>query len=855
MARETILKEIEKPGRYLGGEWNAVRKDPKTVHSKVALVFPDVYEIGMSYLGQKILYSLLNDQPSILAERVFAPWTDFEHILRSRNIPLYSLENKIPLARFDIVGFSLLYELNYSNVLTILDLGHIPLRASKRNLDFPLVIAGGPAAFNPEPVAEFFDGFLIGDGEEAFLEIIEKYTSLKKSGRPKREILKELAGIQGVYVPSFYEPYFPRHSALLAVKPDGEAPARITKRVLFPFRHSCVPDNIPVPNVQIVFDRISIEVARGCPHRCRFCQAASLYFPFRVKDPSFVVQKIFQALRSTGYEDLSLFSLSVGDYPYLEGIIRILMEAFQEKSISLSLSSLRPKGLSSDIVQNILKVRKTGFTLVPEAGTERLRRVINKNLKDQEIWEAATNAFSQGWQLLKLYFMIGLPHEKEEDLLAIISLVKEIVHIGRKILKATPRIHMSLSSFIPKPHTPFQWLAMEDEQVLLEKQKFIWAHLRPYPYIQLKEHAVKSSILEAVFSRGDRRLANVLQKAWTRGARFDSWKDHFQFPLWEESLTSEGLDYRLYLGSLSREAVLPWDHIQTGMKKSFMLNELDKAMKEEGTPSCLETQCGLCQGCDFPEMVERKFPEKIDVRTEWPSPWGRKKEIIHRYQAFYEKAGNARFFSHNDLVNILQRSLRRANVHALHSQGFHPKMILSFVPAIPLGMTGKEESFEFKSHYEFGEKEFVLRLNQCVPPGIRFLKLKKLKNSAPSLHRRIHLFVYSLDLNLPEIRAAIESMARKKNLISGGEKVVQDLIQAYSEKRDESIEQILYDAENQKINFHLRHSPQRDPRIQDIVEETFGIKNSVYFLTRERIIFHKDALTDSRSAEPASVEG
>jgi len=484
MDLEEILKHVEKPGRYLGGEWNEIRKNPHSVKSKVALIFPDLYEIGMSYLGQKILYSLLNSYPSILAERVYAPWVDLEQKLRSQNRPLFSLENKIPLYKFDILGFSLLYELNYSNILTILDLGQIPLLSSERDLRFPLVIAGGPAVFNPEPVADIFDLFLAGDGEEAFIEIIEKFMLLKGELGEKEAILKELSKIKGVYVPSLYETFRPFKSYLFAVKPNKEAPSKIEKRVFFDFNQTPFPENIVVPNIQTVFDRVGIEVARGCPQKCRFCQASNLYSPYRVKSPSLVIQNILNSLKSTGYEDASLASLSISDYPYLDKVVESLMEDLVERRVSLSLSSLRPKGLSSEVAKNIVKVRKTGFTLVPEAGTERLRRVINKNLRDDEIFEASMNAFSQGWRLLKLYFMVGLPTEGREDLDGIIRMVKEIIKIGQRILKFPPRINLSISSFIPKPHTPFQWLKMEEDRILQEKHLFLKSSLKKYPFIK-----------------------------------------------------------------------------------------------------------------------------------------------------------------------------------------------------------------------------------------------------------------------------------------------------------------------------------------------------------------------------------
>jgi len=834
---EIILPAVERPGRYTGGEWNEVCKDPALARAKVALAFPDVYEIGMSYLGQKILYSLINAQPSYLAERVFAPWPDFEEELRKKRFPLRSLENGIPLADFDILGFSLLYELNYSNILTILDLGGIPRRSAERDRRHPLVIAGGPAAFNPEPVADFFDLFLLGDGEEAFLEIIEKYVALKGRPSTRKEMLKELGRIQGVYVPSLFEPYLPGGASLLAVRPKDGSPSAVQKRVLHTFSRSHFPEDIIVPNIQVVFDRVAVEVARGCPQKCRFCQATSLYAPPRIKDPSYVVDTIFQSLRRTGYEDASLFALSVSDYPYLETTIRTLMESLEKDRVSLSLSSLRPKGLSADIVRNIIKVRKTGFTLVPEAGSERLRGVINKSLRDEEIWEAAANAFGEGWRLLKLYFMIGLPTEKEEDLREIIVLVDKLTAVGREIQSSPPTINLSLSSFIPKPHTPFQWLAMEDEKTLVEKQLFLKRELKKRRHVQIKEHPVENSVLEAVFSRGDRRLAAVLEKAWTRGARFDSWRDRFQWPLWKEAFAETGIDYRLYLGELAQDVPLPWDHIETGIKRRFLQDELEKALRGEDSPSCLETSCGRCRGCDFAAEIEREFVRKIEVGYPQRALLGRKTETVFRYQAFYAKRGPARFVSHNDLLNILHRSFRRAGVEAVYSRGFHPKMHLSLVPALPLGMTGNDESFEFKSFYEFEEKEFISCLNQNTPPGIRFLGLKTIESGAPSLTERISSMVYALDISVDETRQALADLAREKNLAADRDEAIERLIREYSSAKSELVKEISFDRASEEVVLHISYDPHKHLRPQDVVEQAFGLKNSVYLMSREKIIY------------------
>ena len=836
---DEILKQVEKPGRYLGGEWNEIRKNPLKVKAKVALVFPDLYEIGMSYLGQKILYALLNNHPAILAERVYAPWTDFEQQLRAHQRPLSSLENKIPLDKFDLLGFSLSYELNYTNILTILDLGQIPLLSSERGLKFPLVIGGGPAVFNPEPIAQIFDLFLIGDGEEGFIEIVEKFMVIRGKQKEKEVVLKELSKIKGVYIPSLYETFQPPESHLLAVRPKDGAPARIEKRIFYGFNKASFPEKVVVPNIQAIFNRVAMEVARGCPQKCRFCQALNVYFPYRVKNPSVVVQNMLNSLRSTGYEDASLAALSISDYPYLDEVIDSLMKEFVDQKISLSLSSLRPRGLTSKVAKNIIKVRKTGFTLVPESSTQRLRRVINKNLKEHEIFEASANAFSQGWKLLKLYFMVGIPTERDEDLVGIVGMVEEIIKIGSKILNSPPQINLSVSSFIPKPHTPFQWLKMEEPRILQDKHRFLKSSLKKYPFVRFKDHPLTGSVLEGVYSRGDRRLIKPLLRAWHDGARFDSWNDKFKFSIWEAAFKSEKIDYHSYLAPFSKEALLPWDHIHCGLEKSHLLQELAKALKEESTPSCLDNECGQCQGCAFWPYFEKEFKEKIRIETTKLPSVGKKKDSTFRYRAYYSKLHQACFFSHLDVINIIQRALRRANISVIYSKGFHPKMQLSYLPALPLGMGGRSEVIEFKSEYLYTPKEFVRQMNNFLPSGIKFIDLKKLEKSELSLNESIEKIVYSLDLNSREVIERLQEMKRNENMtLLNHYEIVQKLMERYMKKNlDTSIASFSLDEARKRLYVTVNYSPEKSIRPREIFERIFGIENPVFLLTREKILF------------------
>ncbi|MCX8160852.1 MAG: TIGR03960 family B12-binding radical SAM protein [Candidatus Saccharicenans sp.] len=835
---ELLLRRVQKPGRYTGGEWNQIKKDPGQVKVRVALAFPEVYEIGLSYLGQKILYNLLNRRPDVLAERVYAPWPDFEGQLRQSGLPLYSLENKIPLHQFDIVGFSLLYELNYTNLLGILELGGIPVLARDREPGHPLVMAGGPAALNPEPLAEFIDIFALGDGEELIHEIIDRYLAVKDSTRDRQELIRSFAGIRGIYLPAFYQACAQPGSPLLVPRPQPGFPDKIEKRVVFPLDRAAPPDKFIVPNIQSVFDRLQVEVARGCPQNCRFCQAASLYFPYRLRPGEQAIQIAWQGLKTTGYDDLSFNALSVGDYPFLEKALDRLLPFLEKGKIAVSLPSLRPGRLSRKMVENIVRIRKTGFTLVPEAGSERLRRVINKKISDEELLTAARYAFENGWRLLKLYFMIGLPTETAEDLKAIIVLIGRLVEQGRKILGSSPAINLSVSSFIPKPHTPFQWVAMDDEKLLQQKQEYIRSNSGRWKKVELKEHRVKASILEAVFSRGDRRLGPVLNEAYRRGARFDGWLDQFNFDLWTEAFEKAGLDYTNYLKAIPLEAELPWDIVEIGLKKDYLKRELQAGLEGQYSDSCLERSCGDCQACDWPEYKATQeeaekiqlasLPDDKEERASLPEPV--------RYRAFYQKSGPARFISHNDLLNHLERAFRRAGLKIAFSQGYHPKMLMTYGPALPLGLAARAEVMEFKALENIDEASFLPRINASLPEGLKFVALIRCRADCLPLFQDIKSLVYTLDLTDPELL----SLSGLENQLS--EESLKKLTVVYPD-----LIQIRPDPSGKKLWFFLEFNSQKPTRIQDVVETLLGLKDSVYLLTREYLVFSNGR--DSRGSK------
>ncbi len=834
---ERVLSRVEKPARYVGGEWNEVRKDPAKAALKVALAFPDVYEIGMSYLGQKILYALLNREPDILAERVFAPWPDLERELRRSGTSLATLENGLPLRDCDIVGFSLLYELNDSNVLTMLDLGGIPLRSAERDGRHPLVIAGGPAAFNPEPMAEIFDLFLVGDGEEGFPEILAALRTLRGRGLDRPAVLEALSRVEGVYVPSLYAAEKRPGSPLLVPRPLGGAPPRIAKRILRSFPKSFFPERIVVPSLRVVFDRVAMEAARGCPQNCRFCQASSVYFPHRAKDPALLLKTLVRSLRQTGYEDASLSALSVSDTPHLEAIVRSFMDEMAGEKISLSLSSLRPGGLSPGLVESILKVRKTGFTLVPEAGTERLRAVINKKLTDAEIDEALASAFRGGWQLVKLYFMIGLPTETDEDIRAIVGLVRRALELGRSILGRPPRLHVSVSSFIPKPHTPFQWVGMESEASLAEKQRSIRADLGRAKSVEFKDHPVPTSLLEAAFSRGDRRLGGVLIRAWTKGARFDSWADHLDPGLWAAAFAEEGVDARDYLGPIDAAAELPWDHIGTGLRKAHLRRELERALRAESSPGCLERSCTDCDGCDLRFWKKPAPPFRKPRLAAARSPIGEAGEGVLRYRLVYAKRGKARYLSHIDLIHVLQRAFRRAGVEVRKTQGFHPKMDFSYGPALPLGMVGLREVLEFRSPRLLEGRRLVSRLNRSFPAGVRAIRLEPVGDGAPSLANAIERLVYSVGWKEEEF---IELWRASRPDGEPGPAApdaawLRERLAGFRARHPEATE-VAFSVRGGRVRLTLPPLPRKGLRAQDVVAEVFGLAEPAFLIRREAVV-------------------
>ena len=594
---EGFLPKVMKPSRYLGTEWNSIQKDwdKTTVH--MAFAFPDVYEVGMSHLGTRILYHLVNSFDDFLCERVFAPWTDMEAIMREKNISLYGLESFRPLKDFDVVGFTLQYEMSFSNILNMLDMSGIPLRAKDRSADDPWIIVGGPCAYNPEPIAPFVDIVMIGESEETLPELLRMMEEQKKNPLSREEFLLKCAKIQGAYVPEFYKVHYKEDGRIEKVEADSRVPEKVEKAIIKDLDSSYFPTNPIVPYMEIVHDRMMLEVMRGCSRGCRFCQAGMIYRPVRERSPETLLKHTEELVKSTGYEEISLTSLSTGDYTCIQPVIQGILDKYSSDKVSVSLPSLRVDSFDVGLADSVQKVRKSGLTFAPEAGTQRLRDVINKGVTEENLLKAVEAAFTAGWSTIKLYFMIGLPTETQEDLDGIADLAKKVANLGTGLGRRNVKVTVSTSSFVPKSHTPFQWEPQEGMASLEQKQKYLREKLRDRR-IKYNYHDVETSYLEAVFAKGDRRLADVLEYAFRQGCKFDGWSEHFKYDTWIESFKELGIDPHFYANrSLDYDDVLPWDHLQSGVTKRFLVGEHRRALKESRTLDCRYencTGCGIC---------------------------------------------------------------------------------------------------------------------------------------------------------------------------------------------------------------------------------------------------------------------
>ena len=794
----SFLESLEKPARYIGGEHFIIRKDWDKMIGRAALCFPDTYEIGMSHLGFKILYEEINKHESMCAERCFAPWVDMEKEIRDRDLKLVTLENFKPLSDFDVVGFSLQYEMSYTNILNMLDLGGISIYQEDRKEDEPFVIAGGPCATHPEPLAPFMDFIVIGDGEKLFSRIVHFIGEARDQGIKREAILFELSKWQGIYVPSYYETEIDEESRLEVVtgpKPefDGVIGNRVERFFVDSLKDYPFPTRSPIPHMTAIFDRFSVELSRGCTEGCRFCQAGMIYRPVRERKPVDVMNLVLDGMKAGGFDEASLTCLSTADYSAVTPLVVDLLDKLSEERATLGISSLRAYGLDNKVLDKLAEVKNSSLTFAPEAGSERMRKVINKNVTEEDMLQTARDVFSRGWTKMKLYYMIGLPTEEDEDVIAIMETGKKATEIARKECGVrNPAITISASSFVPKPHTPFQWAAMITHDEIVRKQNLLKDYAVKYG-LNFRKHYSKISHLEGIVSRGDRRVGHIIYNAWKKGCRFDGWNETFDYEKWIEAVDESGIDPMYMLGTIPVKSRTPWDHIDVGLEDKFLEREWKKATKNRISPPCgkvhgmivhhsdLESlektfdedkkklvcySCGVA--CDLTEMVEerREYLVSMDAikKEEYEAPKERKKIIDLRekrgqfvgfkYRIEFSKIGPLSFISHLDLQKIIARIFRRSEIDILYSEGYKTRPLISFGPALTLGISSLTEYFDVRVPKEWEDTQAMLDLLQShSESGVIFKGVEEITSKTPSIQDASKKFIYYLQIDKEDERS------------------------------------------------------------------------------------------------------
>ena len=785
---DPLLPLVEKPGRYVGIERNVVRKDLTQASATLALAFPDTYEIGMSHTGLKILYELVNRRPDLACERVYAPWVDLETRMRAAGIPLFSVESFAPAADFDVLGFSLQAELNYSNILNMLDLAGIPVWQRERRENDPIVLGGGPCTANCEPIADFFDAFLVGDAEEALVPVMDAVRAARAEGLPRRELLVRLAALDGLYVPSLYDVAYKEDCTIASIeRNDLRAPERARRTWVPVLKPEYYPDKPMVPSVEIVQDRLGLEVMRGCTQGCRFCQAGYWYRPVRELDPGDVAEMTKAFIAESGWSEVGLLSLSTADYSQIEPLVKCLAPQLSDRRVSISLPSLRAEAFSVGLADAVSEVRKSGFTFAPETGSDRLRRVINKTFTNADMIAAADVAFARGWDLIKVYTMIGLPTETDADLDELVALVEGILAQGRK--HGRKQVNVSVGSFVPKSWTPFQWAPFDGVAALERKLAYLKDRFRRIRGAKMKWHEPREAEIECVLSRGDRRMGRVLHAAWRSGVRFDGWSEHFRHDLWTKAFESEGIPKESYLREYALDEILPWDVLDVSIKKRWLQIELIKAKKEMRTEDC---KWGHCYACGVPgngedTVLARPMAARAgtspaptssnntlaEERANDPAAYrdaakgaayrqkampdlapatrvrGRQPERVFRHRVSFSKTGDARFLSHRNTMDVFERAIRAAGLPARYSEGFNPHMRLSMGPALALGLESRHEVFDVDANAPFPD-DAAASIGAKLPPGLAVLDVRELAAGEAPLSKAVKGARYSVRLDSEE---------------------------------------------------------------------------------------------------------
>jgi radical SAM family uncharacterized protein/radical SAM-linked protein len=760
--KKELLPFVMKPGRYVGNELNVIKKEPGE-KLKFALIYPDIYENGMSYLGLQILYHIINQRPASLCERAFLPWPDAEEVLKNNSIPFFSLETHTPLKEFDVLGFSLTYELNHAGVLSILSLSGIPLFSKEREENFPLVIGGGFSAFNPEPMADFFDLFVIGDAEEVINKVLDSIEKGKKGNLKKNELLIELSRISGVYVPSFYEPKYDANNRFVGIwRKIPETPEKVNAQTVSELKPEYYPQAPLVPFIETTHDRLTLEIMRGCGQACRFCEATSIYRPKREKDIEQILKEADCGLANTGYEEISLLSLSSTDYKNLPELVQKLQKKFYPKRVSIALPSLRPGSFSMEIARIITQTKKTGLTFAPEAGTQRLRDVIRKNITEEDLLSSVEIAYSSGWNLIKLYFMIGLPTETDEDLKGIADLVGKVLKIGRTFGQGKS-VNVTISPFTPKPYTPFQWEKQEKIEEIERKMRLL-EEILDFRNLKVSYRDPLVSFLEGVLGRGDRRLGKVIHSAWKNGAKLDAWTEFFNYAFWRNAFEENQIDPEEYLQARDLDQSLPWDHLDKGLGKDFLKRERERAF------SALEVEE------EEKSRVEKSPEYSLQKEKGEAELYGRKKKKVtstpsstvarSKIRLKWSKGEEVRFTSHLDVLRTFERAIRRCGIPIAYSEGFHPHPRVAFGPPLPLGFVSESEYLDLQLTEPFSN-EHLSKLNKSLAQGFRILEGKTIFTKAESLSSAINAALYKAEVPFSEneIQEKIEYILSLRNLM------------------------------------------------------------------------------------------